>query len=98
MQVKVSYTSDLEDVPDEVASISSGLVKEIEKFQKLMQEASNDLHDREVVLAKLKLKTGMEKLQKMFARLTDCQVILEGYEKVKNPQNQDQKQETNSNQ
>jgi hypothetical protein len=97
MQVKVSYTSDLEDVPYEVASISNGLAKEIEKFQKLMQEASNDLHDKEVVLAKLKLKTGMEKLQKMFARLTDCQVILEGYEKVKNPQNQDQ-QQTNSNQ
>jgi hypothetical protein len=98
MQVKVSYTSDLEDVPDEVANISNTLSKDIEKFQKLMQEASVDLSNREVVLAKLKLKTGMEKLQKMFARLTDCQVILEGYEKVKNPQNQEQKQETSSNQ
>lgn len=93
MQVKVSYTSDLEDVPDEVALITQGLNSDIEKFETLMREATKDLRAGEVSLGKMKLKTGMAKLQKMFARLTDCQVILDGYDKVKNP-SQEQKQPT----
>jgi hypothetical protein len=91
MQVKVSYTSELEDVPDEVALITQGLSSDIERFETLMREAYKDLRAGEVSLGKMKLKTGMTKLQKMFARLTDCQVILDGYEKVKNPQEQEQK-------
>lgn len=91
MQVKVSYTSDLDDVPEEVALITQGLNSDIEKFETLMREATKDLRTGEVSLGKMKLKTGMAKLQKMFARLTDCQVILEGYDKVKNPQEQEQK-------
>lgn len=91
MQVKVSYTSDLDDVPEEVALITQGLNSDIEKFETLMREATKDLRAGEISLGKMKLKTGMAKLQKMFARLTDCQVILEGYEKVKNPQEQEQK-------
>lgn len=86
MQVKVSYTSNIEDIPEEVANIVNGVSTDLNKFQTFVDELGVDLKDRDLSLAKLKLKAGMEKLQKMYARLGDCQVILEGYEKVINHQ------------
>jgi hypothetical protein len=92
MQVKVSYTSDLEDIPDEVANIINTLTTDITNFDILIKESVKDLQNSDIVLAKIKMKLCSQKLQKMFARLTDCQVILDGYEKVKNP-TQEQKQQ-----
>lgn len=86
MQVKVTYTSELDDVPDEVSLILGGLANESHKFDLLVREASKDLKDGETSLAKSKITNCLEKLQKMFSRLTDCKSILEGYENAKNPQ------------
>lgn len=84
MQVKVTYTSELDDVPEEVSLILGGLGNDSHKFDLLVREAAKDLKDGEVSLAKSKVASSMEKLQKMFARLTDCKSILEGYESAKN--------------
>ena len=92
MQVKVTYTSELEDVPEEVANILEAVASESSKFQQILQDLQKDLVAKEISVAKPRLKLAMEKLQKMFARITDCHVILEGYEKVKTQPQQAQQQ------
>lgn len=86
MQVKVTYTSELDDIPEEVSLILGGLANDSHKFDLLVREASKDLKDGETSLAKGKIINCLERLQKMFSRLTDCKSILEGYESAKNPQ------------
>lgn len=96
MQVKISYTAEVEDVPAEVSNILNTLSTQSSELQELIYEAQGLLNDKDPVsLPKIKLKLMSDKLQKMFARLTDCQVILDGYEKVTA---QSQPQETNETQ
>lgn len=97
MQVKISYTAEVEDVPLEVSNILNTLDAQSHELQELINEVQTLLNSKEPVsLTKIKLKLMSDRLQKMFARLTDCQVILDGYEKVTNQTKQ--QQETNESQ
>lgn len=86
MQVKISYTVDMADVPKEVSSILSGLTAESEQLVRLVGESTHCLRSNDLGVAKLHISFLKEILQRMFSRLTDCQTILEGYEKALNPQ------------
>lgn len=98
MQVKISYTAEVSDVPQEVSNILNTLTREATDFLDVVEETKTHLEEHELPISKLKMKVLMEKLQKMFARLTDCQVILDGYEKVidSQPQGQQPTQEQNA--
>lgn len=93
MQVKISYTSDISDVPKEVAGILQRLVEDSEQLSKMVNESQLSLKENELSVSKIQILAVKEKLQKMFGRLTDCQSILDGYEKALNPQLQELKNE-----
>lgn len=98
MQVKISYTAEVTDVPQEVSNILNTLTIEGADFFDVVQEAKDHLDNSDLPIARLKMRFLTEKLQKMFSRLTDCQVILDGYERVINSQTQPQQpvQETDA--
>ena len=82
MQVKISYTAEDSDVPKEVSNILNTVIDEGESFIELVQETKDLLIDSDLQVSRAKMKQMTEKLQKLFARLTDCQVILDSYEKM----------------
>ncbi len=97
MQVKISYTADSSDVPQEVSNILNTLTTEGEALLVLVDETKLLLNDNELSVSRTKMKQMTEKVQKLFARLTDCQVILDSYEKILTGQlNQQNLQESNA--
>ena len=87
MQVKISYTAEVTDVPKEVANILNMLSNDVPKLYGMIETIQNSLDEAETASAKSNINLTKEKMQKMFARLTDCQVIIEGYEGVVNQKN-----------
>lgn len=87
MQVKISYTAEVTDVPKEVANILNMLSNDVHKLYGMIETIQNSLDEAETASAKSNINLTKEKMQKMFARLTDCQVIIEGYEGVVNQKN-----------
>lgn len=75
MLVKISYTTELEDVPRETAKIVSSVSSEIKKLAKEL-DASTDIEDFEILLQKI--KKSLKVLKKLDAKLEDCASILEG--------------------
>jgi hypothetical protein len=86
MQVKISYTAELSDVPKEVSNILKSIEVELDKSHRDLQRAIGELSENEISDAKANMNMFKTRLQKMFARLADCQVVLEGYEDVINKQ------------
>jgi hypothetical protein len=84
MQVKISYTAEIVDVPKEVANILRTLEDDSAKLNSLIQTSKINLLELDLNAAKSDMNLVKEKMQRMFARLTDCQVILTGYEDVVN--------------
>jgi len=84
MQVKISYTAEIVDVPKEVANILGTLEDDSAKLKSLIQTSKINLLELDLNAAKSDMNLVKEKMQRMFARLTDCQVILAGYEDVVN--------------
>jgi hypothetical protein len=86
MQVKISYTAEIGDVPREVSNILKLIDLDLDKSRLDLEHAYNTLNLNDLNDAKAHMNLFKTKLQKMFARLTDCQVVLEGYEEVVNKQ------------
>ena len=86
MQVKISYTAELGDVPREVSNILKSIDFDLNKAGLDLERAFEELNNGELADAKVHMNLFKGRLQKMFARLADCQVVLEGYENVVNQQ------------
>jgi hypothetical protein len=86
MQVKISYTAELGDVPREVSNILKSIELELDKSRLDLEHAFNTLNLNELSDSKVHMNLFKTKLQKMFVRLSDCQIVLEDYENVLNQQ------------
>lgn len=86
MQVKITYTTDFSDVPREVANILNMLNQEAESILDIVSDTSSDLNSGDLSTSKMRMSILKNKLHKMFSRITDCQAILEGFEKTSEQQ------------
>lgn len=93
MQVKISYTTDIKDVPKEVANILNTVKADLQTVETVLNSTSTFLTTGGTgSLPKSQLTSVKEILQKVFVRITDCEVILDGYEKVLNPEQKNELQ------
>jgi hypothetical protein len=88
MQVKISYTSELNEVPKEVSSILLQVSREIRRSEEDLERSISSLEENRLDEAKVHMNLFKTKLQKMFSRLTDCQIVLDGYENAINQKQQ----------
>ena len=82
MIVKLTYSAELEEVPNEVSKIVDGTVEEIEELARDLRVAQESLSHRkepDVKSALAKLKFAMSSLEKLNAKMKDCDSILTGY-------------------
>jgi hypothetical protein len=92
MQVKISYTADIKDVPKEVANVLNTVSGELEIVDSILDSAKEYLSAGKNTVSKLQLSSTKEILQKIFVRITDCETILDGYEKVLNSEQKNESQ------
>ena len=92
MQVKISYTADIKDVPKEVANVLNTVSGELEIVESILDSAKEFLSAGKSTVSKSQLSSTKEILQKIFVRITDCETILDGYEKVLNPEQKNESQ------
>jgi hypothetical protein len=93
MQVKISYTTDIKDVPKEVANVLNTVKTDLQTVETVLNSTSTFLTTGGTgSLPKSQLSSVKEILQKVFVRITDCEVILDGYEKVLNPEQKNELQ------
>jgi len=84
MIVKITYSTDVKDVPQEVVKLLNSLKKEaadlassIGGVSKEVKESGNDVRG-----PILKTEAVMEECDKLLSRLKDCHAILHGYKNL----------------
>jgi len=94
MIVKITYSSELEDVPKEVAKILLDLEKQIAVLSKSL--GGKDLKEgtTDVKTAVSKLEHTLSSFEALEAKLKDCHAILNGFLGVKEKQEAEQQEKT----
>lgn len=80
MKVKLSYTVDLDDVPNEVKTILN--IKTNLEYSNLMDGVYEALNQKNYFIAIEKIESLRQKLNSVDIVLNDCQSILTGYTKA----------------
>jgi hypothetical protein len=91
MIVKISFSTDLEEVPMEVSKILSSTKHLFSALDKSLAVACDDLNDNnskdDVRTPMVKIEQSLKTVEKLQAKLKDCYAILEGYNGMKEKQN-----------
>ena len=88
MIVKITYSSELEDVPQEVAKILIDLEKQINTLSKSIGGKDLKQGTTDVETAVSKLKYSISAFQVLEEKLKDCYSILNGFLDVREKQEQ----------
>lgn len=88
MIVKITYSSDLEEVPKEVYKILQDVEKETLSLSKNMGSKELKPDTADVKTAISKLEHAMSSLEKLEAKIKDCHAILVGFLGVKEKESQ----------
>lgn len=87
MIVKITYSTDLEEVPMEVSKILSSTKSLFQALDKSLtvacQELADDSNKDDVRTSIVKIEQSIKTLEKLDAKLKDCYSILNGYTNVK---------------
>jgi hypothetical protein len=87
MIVKISYSTDLEEVPMEVSKILGSTKNLFSALDKTLTVACQDLADdnnkEDVRTPMVKIEQSLKTVEKLQAKLKDCYAILEGYNSMK---------------
>jgi len=87
MIVKITYSTDLEEVPMEVSKIlvsTKNLFAALDKSLGVACQELTDEQSKEDVRAPMvKIEQCLKTVEKLEAKLKDCYSILDGYNKVK---------------
>lgn len=88
MRVRISYSVDLDEVPNECARMLHDSMEQIEEIREEVDTLVKQLDEdkAQAWLVKDKLNRCREKLAKLDSILADNDMILEGYFSAKNPQ------------
>lgn len=91
MRVRISYSVDLEDVPEECARMLHDCMEHIEEVREEISELIKQLDDdkAQAWIVKDKIDRCRKKLAKLDAVLIDNNSILEGYFTAKEPEVED---------
>ena len=94
MRVRLSYSVELEDVPDSVAELIEGELFRIESAKECMVKALEGLSQEEphLELVAKSLDKARQTLGSIDLRLNECESILGGYERAISPPEQPQQQ------
>ena len=87
MRVRLTYTVELEDVPDSVAELIEGELYRIDNVKESIGHAYNALSQDEphLDLVAKSLDKARQTLGAIDVRLSECESILAGYERAMNP-------------
>tara|TARA_R110000796_G_scaffold25393_2_gene71645 strand:+ start:304 stop:600 length:297 start_codon:yes stop_codon:yes gene_type:complete len=87
MRVRISYSVDLEDVPEECARMLQDSLEHVGELHTQIEDLIDQLDKGQCVswVAKLKIAECRERLGKLDAILGDNDMILEGYYTAKEP-------------
>lgn len=94
MIVKITYSSELEDVPKEVAKILLDLEKQIAVLSKSLGGKDLKEETTDVKTAVSKLEHALSSFEALEAKLKDCHAILNGFLGVKEKQETQQQEQT----
>ena len=87
MIVKISYSTDLEEVPMEVSKILSSTKSLFNALDKSLgiavQDLADDQNKEDVRTSMVKIEQSIKTLEKLDAKLKDCYAILDGYSGMK---------------
>lgn len=87
MIVKITYSTDLEEVPMEVSKIlgsTKTLFAALDKSLSIAcQELADDSNKEDVRTSMVKIEQSIKTLEKLDAKLKDCYSILNGYSNMK---------------
>jgi len=88
MRVRLSYSVELEDVPDSVAYLIEGEMFRIDHAKEKIGKAHNALCEDEphVELVLKSIDQARQALGAIDLRLNECESILEGYRQAQSPQ------------
>ena len=91
MRVRISYSVDLEDVPLECARMLHDSLEHIEEIKEEVLSVVKQIDDdkAQAWLIKDKIERCRNKLAKLDSVLSDNDMILEGYFKAKDPEDED---------
>lgn len=91
MIVKITYSTDLEEVPMEVSKIlasTKSLFAALDKSLSIAcQELTDEASKQDVRTPMVKIEQSLKTLEKLDAKLKDCYSILNGYNNVKEKEN-----------
>ena len=87
MRVRLSYSVELEDVPDSVAYLIEGEMFRIDEAKEKIGRAYDTLCEEEphVELVLKSIDQARQALGAIDLRLNECESILEGYRQAQNP-------------
>ncbi len=87
MRVRISYSVDLEDVPDECARRFQEGLDEVSEIHATIESLIDQMGDADsaVWLVKDQIKKCRQRLTKLDMILADNEMILEGYHSTKEP-------------
>jgi len=87
MRVRLSYSVELEDVPDSVAELIEGELYRIDEVKQSIGKALEGLNQDEphLDLVAKSLDKARQVLGAIDVRLNECESILAGYERAMNP-------------
>ena len=87
MIVKISYSTDLEEVPVEVSKILGSTKTLFAALDKSLavacQELADETNKEDVRTSMVKIEQSIKTLEKLDAKLKDCYSILNGYTQMK---------------
>ena len=88
MRVRISYSVDLDDVPDECAERLQKSLLQINEVHMEIEDLIDQLGTRQCEdwIVKRKIAKCRENLGKLDSALADNEMILEGYYSTKNPE------------
>lgn len=96
MIVKITYSAELEEVPQEVAKIITAVKKESEELFRSLGSSSKELTtEKDVKAGLIKLEKSLKVIEKLEAKLKDGHAILSGYLNILEnpPKSKEDKQE-----
>jgi len=96
MIVKISYSTDLEEVPMEVSKIINSTKQLFSSLERSLTIASQELAEQvnkdDVRTSMVKIEHSLKTIEKLEAKLKDCYSILNGYNDLKEKEKENKAQ------
>lgn len=90
MIVKITYSSDLEEVPTEVSKLLQDVEKQVQSLSKKFPTKELIDEEPDIRSAVSKLEHSISALEKIEAKVKDCHAILNGFLGVKEKEKESQ--------